>query len=151
MFIVLLGTVELVLVTVCVMVALSFGRRRHFWPRVFLCGLALPSLALSALLMAFDHLPVELVCPIIFATVTAIPFTSSQSLNPPSSPPGGDDDSGPGPDRPLDPPQPPRGDVPLPDGDPSRHRVRDHSSPKAPRVPRRREHEPAPARSVPIR
>lgn len=147
----LLGVVDLLLVMVCVMVALSVGRRPHFWPRVFLGCLGLPSVVLSIVLVTTGHLASELACPIIFAALIAVPFAASHSLEPPSDHRRGDDGGG-GPDQPAGPPNSPRGDVPLSDADPSALRVRDHSSPKLPRVSRRREHEhePAPRPSVPI-
>ncbi len=154
MFIVLLGALDLVVAAACVMVALSFRPRPYFWPRVFLGYVELPSLVLAVVLVTADHVPSLLVCPIGFAALIAVPFASSQSMDPPSNPPRGDDGWGrPGPDRPIGPPPSPRGDVPLPDGAPSRLRVRDHSSPKIPRVTRRRgrEHEPMPTPSVPTK
>lgn len=68
------------------------------------------------------------------------------------SPPGpsdGDDGGGWGPRRPLSPPDPPRGGIPLPDAEQSRQRVRDHDRPARRRL--RRGPDRAPARTVPLR
>lgn len=63
--------------------------------------------------------------------------------NRPDAPPNGSDDGwGGGPSRPIEPPAPPRGGIPLPDAQPARVRLRDHRR-LADRLPR---HDRRPAR-----
>src|SRR6266568_3106191 len=62
---------------------------------------------------------------IVLAVVFA-PVLLARRTSPPASDPGSDDGPGRGPRRPTDPPNSPRGGVPLPDADQSRTRLRDH-------------------------
>jgi hypothetical protein len=125
-----LVAVELALVAVCVLVMLAVGRRPHFWARVLLGCLSLPSLVLLVVLVAPGQVAVALAWLTLMAAFILVSALSCQG---PESLPGRseeDEGGGWGPDRPPSSPEPPHGGIPLPDADPSPIRRRDHSSPK---------------------
>lgn len=137
----LLAAVELALVTVCVVAGLAMGRRSHFWARVSLGCILLPSLVLFVALVA-PQVAVALAWLMLMAAFIVVPVLSCQGPDPRRGPSDLDDGGGSGPDRPPVSPEPPDGGVPLPDADPSRTRLRDHGSPKIRSVTRWRSREP---------
>ena len=150
MVVILLAAVELALVTVCVLAGFAMGRRSHFWVRVLLGCLSVPSLLLLLALVAPAQIAVALGWLILMAAFIVVPVLSCQG---PDSLPGPSDEDyggGSGPDRPPAFPEPPHGGVPFPDADPSRIRLRDHSSPKIRHLKRSRSREPKPG-PVPAR
>ena len=140
--IVLLVAVELALVTVCVVSGLAMGRRSHFWGRVLLGCVLLPSSFLFVALVAPERVFVPLALLILMAAFIVVPLLSCEGPDRLSGPSDGDDGGGSGPDRPPASPEPPDGGVPLPDADPSRARLRDHGSPKIRYLTRWRSREP---------
>lgn len=144
-----LVAMDLFLIAWCVTWGAGFARRSHFWTRVLLCCLVLPALLVAVAHLWPDHVASRVGMFVLLAALIAAPVASCKRPMPQSDPPGGADNGGPGPNRPVGPPDPPRGEVPLPDADPSPVRVRDHRSPQIPRLRRWRErepqHEPIPA------
>ena len=137
----LLAAVELALVTVCVLAGLAMGRRSHFWGRVSLGCILLPSLVLFVALVA-PQVALALAWVTLMAAFIVVPALACQSPDSYPGPSDADDGGGSGPDRPPVSPEPPDGGVPLPDANPSRTRLRDHGSPKIRSVPRWRSREP---------
>ncbi len=138
----LLVAVELALVTVCVVSGLAMGRRSHFWARVLLGCLLLPSSVLFIVLVAPKRVAVGLAWLMVMAAFIVVPLLSCRGPDRLPGPSDGDDGGGSGPDRPPASPEPPDGGVPLPDADPSRARRRDHGSPKVRYLTRWRSREP---------
>jgi hypothetical protein len=103
--IVLLVAVELALVAVCVVSGLAMGRRSHFWARVLLGCLLLPSSVLFLALVAPQQAAVTLAWLILMATFIVVPVLSCQNSEPLPSPSSDGDDGG-GPAR-IGHPRPP--------------------------------------------
>jgi hypothetical protein len=146
----MLAIVDLFLVAVCVMAGRAGERRSHFWTRVLLGCLSVPSLVLVVVAVAHRGQPApELALLIVVAAFALVPALCCQSPDSLPGPSDEDDRRGSGPDRPSPSPQPPYGGAPLPDAEPSRVRLRDHGPPKSRYVKRWRlrepEREPAPA------
>jgi ABC-type antimicrobial peptide transport system permease subunit len=143
--VVLLFAVEVSFVTVCVVAGFSTGRRART-SRIFVRCLSVPALVLLVVLVAPAQVAVLLAWVTLIIAMLVVSALSCVRLGPPQGPSdeddGGGGGGGSGPDRPSGFPEPPRGGAPLPDADPSRVRVRDHSSPKLPYVKRWREREP---------
>jgi hypothetical protein len=145
--IVLLFAVEVSFVTVCVVAGFSTGRRART-SRMFVRCLSVPALVLLVVLVAPAQVAVLLAWVALIMAMLVVSALSCVRVGPSQGPSdedgggGGGGGGGPGPDRPSGLPKPPRGGVPLPDADPSRVRVRDHSSPKLPYLKRWREREP---------
>ena len=124
--ILLLAAAECGLVMLSVLAGFAMGRRPHFWARVSVGCVFVPALGLVVALVV----PPAVVL-ILIGGLIAVPAWSCQSLDPPPGP--SDEGHGrdwSGPDRPPGSPERPRGGVPLPDADPSRIRVRDHTKSK---------------------
>lgn len=139
--IVLLFAFEVSFVTVCVVAGFSGGRRSPR-SRMYVRCLWVPVLVLFVVLLAPAQVAVGLAWVTLIVAMLVVPAWSCRRLDPPSGPPDEDGGGGSGPDRPSDLPVPPRGGLPLPDADPSRLRVRDHSSPRIAHLKRWREREP---------
>lgn len=136
----------------------SKQRRPHFWLRVLLIFSAMPLAVAVVIASSFvvglpDGAAVPLLLLLVFLFVPALFFVPSLLYHESDSPPGSSEDEGggwrPGPDRPLSPPDNPRGDLPHPDAEQARVRVRDHTGPEFERAKPRRpakepEHTPAP-------
>ncbi len=137
-----LVAVELVLVTVCVVAGVLMGRRSHFWARVLLGCMSWPSLVLLVVLVAPGQVAVAVAWLILMATLVVVPALSCQGPDRLPGPSDEDGSGGSGPDRPPASPEPPHGGLPFADADPSRIRLRDHSSPKISYLKRWRSREP---------
>jgi len=89
---------------------------------------------------------------LVCVAVLMIPALRAGPDFPPRPDSGTDDGWGYGPPGPMAPPQPPRGGIPLPDAEPARVRLRDHSrlGDRLPARQRRRAREPerTPVRSA---
>ena len=128
-------------------------RRSHFGARFLLAALSLPALMAVLVAVAGQHalsLPdtdvgKEVVTLLFFLAVVALMFVPGllYRLSDPWPGPSESDGGGGGPGPPPPPPVGPRGDVPLPDADQARARVRDEHTPKRHELkPRRAAHEP---------
>ena len=126
----MLVAVEVSLVTVCVVAGFASGRGSTYWSRVFVRCLSVPALVLFAVLVAPEQVAVPLGWVTLITAMLVVPALSCRNVDRPPGPPDENGGGGPGPDPPSGSPEPPRGGVPLPDADPSRVRVRDHSSAK---------------------
>jgi hypothetical protein len=141
--IVVMFALEVSFVTVCVVAGFAPGRRPNSRSRVLVRCLSAPGLVLLIVLVAPEQLAVPLGWMTLIIAMFVIPALSCRRLDAP--PDSSDEDGGgggSGPDPPSGSPESPRGGIPLPDADPSRVRVRDHSAPKTRRLKRWREREP---------
>lgn len=135
--IIILGLVELLLVGLCVSGGAREQRRSHFWVRVLLAGLFMPSLL--ALLFGLGYVlagsvavplavfPMIVLCAMAVFLLPGLLYRRSGSSPGPSE---SDRGGGPGPGQPRPSPGGPRGGVPLPDADQASARARDHFRPK---------------------
>ena len=119
-------------------------RRSHFGLRVLLSCLTAPALLLvliggAALNVLPDAAIVVLALLLIFLCLPAMMLIPSVLFRSPDSSSGdADDGGGSDPGQPPSPHDLPSGDLPLPDADPGRWRVRDHDRPDLRDAPARR-------------
>ena len=139
--IVVLFAVEVSFVTVCVVAGFSSGRRARKSRMLARC-LWVPAVVLLVVLVAPAQVALGLAWVTLIVAMVVVSAMSCVRLGPSDGPSDEDGGGGSGPDRPPGFPEPPRGGVPLPDADPSRVRVRDHTSPRPPYLTRWREREP---------
>jgi len=141
--VVLLFDLQVSLITVIVAAGFTSSPRPHVRSRMFVRCLTVPALVLFVVLLTPVKVGVPLAWMALTATMLIVPALSCLRIG--SSPGPSDDDGGggSGPDLPPGFPESPRGGVPFPDAGPSRIRVRDHASPRLPKLTRWREREPA--------
>ena len=123
-------------------------RRSYFWVRVLLAFVAMPLSVVTVVVGVglvgglADGAAVALLLLLVFLFIPALFFVPALLYRQSGSPPGPCEDDGggpdPGPDRLLVSPDAPRGDLPRPDAEQARIRVRDHVGPAFDRVKRRR-------------
>ena len=155
--ILILVAFELAFVGLCLTGSTPRQRRAHFWLRVFLASLFVPSLFAMLVMVArlkllSDDAAKAVSLSVWFIGVMAlmlVPGLLYRSADSSSDPPESDGGGGPGPKQPPFGPEAPRGGVPLQDADQASARARDHSTPQFGRLKRRRPaHEP---RRAPVR
>ncbi len=144
--IIIVVPLELGLLALWIAVGAGRQRRPHFWPRILLSALALPSLmaalvAVGRLDVLSDDTAKVVSSGLLFLGVVVLMFVPGllyRRADSSSGPPGPDDGGGRGPGPPLPSPETPRGGVPLQDADQARARARDHSTPNFAAQKRRR-------------
>jgi hypothetical protein len=142
----IIGFLELGLVALWIAVGSGRQRRSHFWVRLVLASLAVPSLVeavigISRLNVLSDEASKTLFTFLLFLGVIALMLVPSLLYRPsgsPPSPPESDGGGGGGPEQPPRSPSPPRGGVPLPNAEQARVRARDHAPPRFAELTRRR-------------
>lgn len=128
--------------------ALQMDRRAHFWARVLVGCLAMPSLALlvaEALILRLLPANVLMLVWLLLAVAALVvaPIACYRGTGSSPGTPGSDGGGGSGPHPPPPRPSSPTGGIPLPDADQAAGRVRDHNRPKLRDArPRRRSREP---------